>query len=319
MNAAAPSGARYEVLDLLGEGGHASVYRVRDRTSGNVLAMKVLLPQFTRDPELLERFAAEADALKRLRHPNIVTVFDIGGDERWPFFTMELIDGPTLAELVASGQGLPADVVLSLMKGLCSAIDHLHRHRLVHRDIKAANVMLGYGGRVVLMDLGIARLLDRKGHTRDGASLGTPEAMSPEQVRGEPVGPAADIYSTGILAYQLLAGEPPFSGDTGAVLHAHAYGRPPPLQIIRPDLPPAIYDAVERALAKDPAGRPATATDFAIELAGGYIPEPVPVEIEVQNEGPPQRTTNPRMLFGIMLAAIIFALLLSLAISLVAG
>src|SRR5205823_4933402 len=143
---------------------------------------------------------------------------------------------------------------------------------------KGANVMVERGGRVVLMDFGIARALDATQHTRAGSILGTLETMSPEQVRGLTVGPAADIYGLGILAYQLLGGRPPFQGDTAHMLYAHVHEPPPPLRTMRPGLPGHVYAAVERALAKDPAARPSTAGEFARRLNGAGPPatEPEP-------------------------------------------
>src|SRR5579883_587310 len=214
------AGGRYEMRDVLGEGGHATVYRAFDRVRGHDVALKILLPHVSGDADLRERFAAEAMALASLQHGNIVRVFEIDAHSRWPSFSMELIEGVTLNDLLATGRGLPPHEVFGLLGSLASAVDYLHAAGLVHRDIKPANVMIDTHGRVVLMDLGIARSLDNGGRTMAGTAVGTPEYMAPEQVRGKPAGPPADIYALGILAYQLLAGQPPFEGDTAFVLHA---------------------------------------------------------------------------------------------------
>jgi serine/threonine-protein kinase len=265
---------RYELRGTLGEGGFATVYRAFDPALGREVALKALHPHLAANAGIRQRFLAEARALARMRHPHIVTVHDVSDAGERPFFTMELIEGRTLADL-APGQGLPPGQVIALVTSLAAAVDALHRAGLVHRDVKAANVLVDRGGRVVLMDLGIARVLDSTQHTQTGAVLGTLESMAPEQVRGQPVGPPADIYALGILTYQLLAGRPPFVGDTASLLHAHVYDPPPPLAQVRPGLPAPICAAVAAALAKEPAQRPASAGQFAAMLAGA-VPPPTP-------------------------------------------
>ncbi len=272
---------RYSIVGRLGEGGFATVYRAWDPLLDREVALKALPMRLAGDASLRARFMAEARALASLRHPNIIAFFDIGEEAGQPYFTMELIDGPTLARLISAGQGLPLGEVIAILGGLCSAIDYLHGAGLVHRDIKAANVMRDPGGRTVLMDFGIVRMLDQTQNTRTGSSLGTPETMAPEQVRGQHVGPAADIYALGVVTYQLLAGRPPFVGDTGYVMHAHAYEPPPPLRMLRPGLPEPVYNAIDSALAKTPENRPASAAQFLSALTGAVplavTAQPVPL------------------------------------------
>lgn len=201
---------RYEVRGTLGIGGFATVLRARDPALDRDVAIKVLFPHLASDGEVRRRFLAEAKRLVQLRHPNIVAVQDIGEADGTPYFVMDLIEGRTFAEVIAADGRLDPDRVIGLVSGLCSAIDYLHAAGLVHRDIKASNVMVDASDRTFLMDFGIVVALDQTRHTRTGAGLGTPESMSPEQVRGHDVGPAADIYSLGILTYQMLAGRPPF-------------------------------------------------------------------------------------------------------------
>jgi sugar lactone lactonase YvrE len=181
---------------------------------------------------------------------------------------MELVEGQTLARLVSPEQTFAPQRVVEIINGLGAAVDYLHRAGLVHRDIKAPNVMLDEAGQAVLMDFGISRSLDSTQLTQTGMSLGTPQYMAPEQVRGDPAGPPADIYALGILAYHLLAGRPPFLGDTARVLYAQAHEPPPPLRDSRPGLPEHMYAAIDAALAKDPEARPASAGAFAAVLAG---------------------------------------------------
>jgi predicted Ser/Thr protein kinase len=277
---------RYELRGALGQGGFAVVYRAWDPALQREVALKVLLPRLTDDPEIRQRFLAEARRIAGLRHPNIVTVHDVGEADGRPFFTMELIDGQSLADLIAGGGPLPLPQVAGWLGSLAAAVDYIHAAGLIHRDIKAANVMVERSGRVVLMDFGIARALEGTSFTRASVIMGTPEAMAPEQIRGEPVGQAADVYALGVLTYQLLAGRPPFSGELTRVLFAHAYEPPPPLRDLRPDLPEPVYRAVEAALAKSPRERPPTAGAFATALV-------VPDSRAARVTAAPPPTTRP--------------------------
>ncbi|MHB8577967.1 MAG: serine/threonine-protein kinase, partial [Dehalococcoidia bacterium] len=264
--------ARYEVLGTLGRGGFATVYRARDRQLGREVALKLLSAHLAEEPDVRRRFLSEARILANLRHPNIVTVYDVGEDGGRPYFTMDLIPGVTLAQMLDGRQGLPLPQVVEILNGLASAVDYLHAAGLIHRDIKPANVMREYTGRVVLMDFGIARVLDGTQFTRTGMTLGTPEYMAPEQIRAQPIGPPADIYALGILTYALLAGHPPFEGDTASVLHAQAYDEPPPLEPLRTGLYPQAYATIAAALAKNPEERPPSAAHLADVFA---VPTPV--------------------------------------------
>lgn len=279
---------RYEILGSLGGGGFGTVYRAWDPALRREVALKTLLPQIAADPVVRQRFLAEARAIAGLRHPNIVVVYDVGEAESGPFFAMEIVDGYSLADLIADGRGLDLHRVIEIVTSLSGAVDYLHAAGLIHRDIKAANVMVDRSGRVVLMDFGIARSLRGTQHTQANMVLGTPETMAPEQVLSQPVGPAADIYSLGVLTYQLLTGRLPFQGDTLAVLHAHAYEPPPPLWDLRPDLPDTVYAVVQEAMAKDPSLRPAYARAFAAGLAGTTVPPPI------STASPPPADTTPR-------------------------
>ncbi|HZQ35023.1 MAG TPA: serine/threonine-protein kinase [Dehalococcoidia bacterium] len=282
---------RYEVLGVLGTGGFAEVLRARDPALGRDVAVKALLPHLLDQPAIVQRFAAEASAIARLRHPNIVTIYDVGEAEGRPFYAMELVQGLPLTALITAGRALAPERVLELLRGLCSAIDYLHNAGIVHRDIKPANVMLDEAGQVVLMDFGVARTLGQATITQTGFSLGTPQYMAPEQVRGDPAGPAADIYALGVLTYHLLAGRPPFVGDTAHVLHAQVYDPPPPLAGVRPDLPPALCAAVEAALAKSPDARPPSAAAF-LALASGQTAAPASTLTYVP-PAPPEPPTEP--------------------------
>ncbi len=278
---------RYELRGVLGQGGFATVYRAWDPQLQREVALKALLPHLGQHAEVRARFLQEARALAPLRHPNIVSFLDVGEYGGQPFYAMELIDGFTLSETLEVGRRLPLAVVSAHLMGLCSAVAYLHGAGIVHRDIKPGNVMLEQSGRIVLMDLGVARALDQTQFTRTGVGLGTPECMAPEQVRGLPVGPAADIYALGILAYQMLAGRPPFVGDTAYVLHAQAYEPPPPLHEQVQGLPEHVLAAIEQALEKEPERRPATALAFYDCFSGASpaVRRPAPPPAIVQEPG----------------------------------
>jgi len=258
---------RFTVLRLLGSGGFASVYAAEDPDLGRQVAIKLLHEHLARDSSFMARFHAEAQISARLRHPNIVTIYEVGHTTTGqPYLVMELLDGRTLAALIAERGPLPLAEVAPLVTQLASALDYLHAQQLVHRDLKLSNIIVNAAGQLTLMDFGIARpLADAAGLTTGGQALGTPSYMAPEQFQGVTTA-ASDLYAMGVLLYELLAGRPPFRGPTGAVMHAQLYEAPPPLDQLRPDLPAAVVQAVHRALDKDPTARPAQATTLAHAL-----------------------------------------------------
>lgn len=272
----APRFGRYEIRGILGRGGFAEVYRAWDSALGREVAVKTLLPHLTSDQEMRQRFIQEARAVARLRHSHIVTIHDVGEADGRPFFAMELIEGQTIAAMLAATGPPDTATTAAILRGMAPAIDYLHDAGLIHRDIKAANVMVDRTGRAVLMDFGIARARDQTALTSAGALIGSPETMAPEQVLGKLISPATDIYALGVLAYQLFAGRPPFVGDTGYVLHAHGYEAPPPLRSFHPGVPESTGRAVDSALAKDPAHRPASAGAFIEMLFGTSSAESPP-------------------------------------------
>lgn len=262
---------RFVLHERLGQGSSSTVYRAWDPVMGSEVALKFLLPYLSYDRIGHERFRREARLLARVRHPNIVAFYGMEEENGQTFIVMERVIGRTLAELLAAGDGLPLDQVTRILISVGSALDYLHAEGMVHRDIKASNVMLDQAGRVLLMDLGIARtssLSAELSSTLTAAMAGTPQTMAPEQVLGRPVGKAADIYALGVVAYQMLAGHPPFEGQAAAVMYAHVHDTPPSLRERRPGLPASVYAAVEQALDKDPALRPASAGEFVRSFLG---------------------------------------------------
>ena len=249
-------GDRYELGGLLGSGGMGQVWRAYDRRLGRSVALKLLSIDVP-DPRSRQRFSREAQAAASFSHPNAVTVYDFGEEDNRPYIVMELVEGSTLADLLAERGSLPGPEAGSIAEQVLDALGAAHRKGLVHRDVKPSNVLLTPDGRVKLADFGIAKAVGgaASGLTATGEVLGTPHYLSPEQAAGEPATPRSDLYATGVLLYEMLVGTPPFTGESPlAVALAHQRTAPPPLRG-RPDVDPILAMAVERALEKDPDRR----------------------------------------------------------------
>ncbi|HEX6787849.1 MAG TPA: serine/threonine-protein kinase [Gaiellaceae bacterium] len=259
---------RYEVEELVGTGGMSSVYRARDRLLERLVALKVLHPHYGDDEEYVERFRREARSVAQLSHPHIVTVIDRGEDDGQQFIVFEYVDGENLKQLIARNGPLPARRALELAIEIADALAFAHEHGLIHRDVKPQNVLVSQDGDAKVTDFGIARSLDvEHGVTQTGTVLGTSNYLSPEQASGKPTTPATDVYSLGVVVYELLTGDVPFPGDNFvAVAMKHLNERPPDLLEQRRDVPLRLAAAVDRALEKDPALRFPTMDQFAWEL-----------------------------------------------------
>jgi eukaryotic-like serine/threonine-protein kinase len=273
---------RYELQELVGTGGMSSVFRAHDTQLERLVAIKILHQHYAEDPEYLERFRREARAVARLSHPNIVTVIDRGDDEGRQFIVFEYVEGENLKELVLRAGRLPVRRALELALAVADGLAFAHDHGLVHRDVKPQNVLLNREGEVKVTDFGIARSLHMDhGVTQTGTVLGTGEYLAPEQAGGKPVSPATDVYSLGVVLWELLAGDVPFVGENFvAVALRHVNEPPPSLRERRSDVSPRLEAAVARALAKDPARRFPSMAAFAEELraclaeANGTVPAP---------------------------------------------
>jgi Tol biopolymer transport system component len=258
---------KYEIKAEIGRGGMGSVYLGYDPLLDRQVAVKVLAPHLVWDHEFVERFLREARAAARLKHPNIVTVFDVGQEGGWYYFVMEHLAGETLAARLQREGALPAREALSILRPLASALDYAHYRGVVHRDVKPGNAILGPEGQVTLLDFGIARAAQEGRLTGTGTVVGTPEYMSPEQARGMTVDARTDQYSLGVVAYQILCGQVPFQADsTLALMYKIVHEPPPPLSQYRPDLPAEVGAALEQALAKEPGARYLSAAAFVEAL-----------------------------------------------------
>src|ERR671938_475975 len=247
---------RYELEELLGTGGMSSVFKARDTLLERHVALKILHLHFTEDEQYVERFRREARAVASLSHPNIVTILDRGEDE-----------GHTLAEVLHEEGRLPVRRALEIAIQVARGLGFAHEQGLIHRDVKPQNVILNGDGRAKVTDFGIARSLDVQGVTQSGAVLGTSNYIAPEQASGRPVDQTTDVYSLGVVLYELLTGEVPFPGESFvAVAMQHVSEPPPSLLEVRPDVPVRVAHAVDRPFEKDPAERFPTMDAFAAEL-----------------------------------------------------
>ena len=258
---------RYRLVARVGEGGMAIVWRAVDERLGRPVAIKVLREQFASDAELVERFRREAQAAASLSHPNVVQIFDVGRDGGRPFIVMELVDGLSLKELLRRHGRLSPPAAVAVAVGVARALAHAHRHGVVHRDIKPHNILLTTEGLVKVADFGIARAASATLLTQAGTVLGSVHYFSPEQARGQAIGPASDLYSLGVVLYEMLTGRLPFTADSPiAVALQHVQEAPPPPRRLRPEVSAALERCVLHLLAKEPGQRPPSAEAAAEEL-----------------------------------------------------
>jgi eukaryotic-like serine/threonine-protein kinase len=257
---------RYRIVRRIGSGGMADVYCADDTHLGRQVAIKVLHRRFAQDQEFVERFRREAKSAAGLNHPNVVGVFDRGEHEGTYYIAMELLDGRTLKDIVGEDAPLPQQRVIDLGVQILQAAGFAHRHGVIHRDFKPHNVIVDEHGHAKVTDFGIARA-GASEMTETGSIMGTAQYLSPEQAQGHAVTATSDLYSIGVMLYELLAGRLPFDGDSAvAVALKHLSEPPPPISHWRPDVHPALEAVVMAALAKDPAQRWQSAEDLAAGL-----------------------------------------------------
>jgi serine/threonine-protein kinase len=262
----------YNIEVELGRGGMATVYRARHTVLGRSVALKILLPTLAQDPDCVERFLTEARAASSLDHPHIVPIYDCGDVDGVNFIAMKLLEGRDLRSLLQherrDGRGkMPLDRAAGIVAQAADALAFAHAHGVVHRDIKPGNIYVGPDDWVTIVDFGIAWALESSALTLAGTSIGTPAYMSPDQAMGREPDGRSDVYSLGVVFYEMLSGVRPFTGDQTSVMYAHVHTVPAPIVEARPDIPAAVSEVLDRALAKDPNDRFQTADEFSSALA----------------------------------------------------
>lgn len=256
-----PTVPGYRVDRLIGEGGFGQVWCATRIDDGRLVAIKILHLELIRSNDALTRFARELRAIERLDHRHVVRALDEGVlEDGRPYLVLEYIDGPSLRDVIAERSALPPSEMLAILEPLCEALAAAHKLGLVHRDVKASNVILGHdahGPRPVLLDFGLVKLLDQEGPglTSSRSMLGTPAAMAPEQMKGQPVDARTDVYAVALLAFHMLTGVPPFGGTPGVVQSYLQVHGPRPRPSAKVDIDPAIDEPIVRALAPDPKDR----------------------------------------------------------------
>ena len=265
---------RYEIQQRIGRGGMADVFLARDLLLDRPVAIKVLFPEFAIDPSFVERFRREAQSAANLNHPNIVSVYDWGKYENTYFMAMEYVEGRTLADVLRLNGHLNSVQAAEIASEVSAALGFAHRNGVVHRDIKPANILIGSNGQVKVADFGIARAMNaptEKNLTQVGAVMGTATYFSPEQAQGAQPDPRSDLYSLGIVLYEMVAGRPPFTGDNPvSIAYKQVHDAPQPLNQLVADVPRPFEAIVAKLLAKRPEQR------YAERRGAARGPAPVP-------------------------------------------
>ncbi len=257
-------GQRYKLEEFIGKGGMALVFRATDLRTGHNVAVKILRPEFNNDKEFLERFQREALAASKVSHHNIVNLLDVGEEEGCRYLVMEYMRGRTLKEIIAEKGRLPESVAAQIAIRILSALQHAHNNGIIHRDIKPQNILVNSEGHIKVADFGIARVAGSKTLSKGDSVMGSVHYFSPEQARGDNVTYASDIYSVGVVMYEMLTGRVPFDGDTAVnIAMQHISAQPKPPSLVADGISPAMEQVVLIAMSKEPRNRYSDAADMA--------------------------------------------------------
>lgn len=271
---------RYRLLEKVGEGGAAEVFRARDQRLDRIVAIKLLRPQFSYDDSSRKRFVIEAKTAAGIAHPNIVDIYDFGESEDGAMFiAMQFVQGANLKDLLQKRGRLSAAEAVSIAKQACHALHAAHERGLIHRDVKPQNILIDKAGHVHLTDFGIVKALSGPALTQSGMTFGTAAYMSPEQATGAPIKGAADLYSLGCVMYEMLCGMPPFTGENPAIVaYKQVWEQPRPLHDCVPEVPPSLETIVIRLLNKDPGRRYESAHDLVADLDALHVTSSQPTQ-----------------------------------------
>ncbi len=260
----------YEILREVGQGGMATVYLAHEIALDRKVAIKVMSPQFVHGAEMIERFKREARTSASLNHAHIIPIYAVRESEHLLYFVMKYINGRSLDAILRDVGPLPFPMVRSILSDVGQALDYAHRQGVIHRDVKPGNIMIDEEGFAVITDFGISKAAEGDALTRSGTTVGTPSYLSPEACSGEPVGPAADQYSLGIVGYEMVTGQLPFSAESSlGMMYAQVHTPPRPSEQLRPDCPADLRAAIMRMLEKAPGDRFGTMREAAIAVGGG--------------------------------------------------
>lgn len=255
---------RYELLELIGGGGMADVYKAQDKLLDRAVAVKILHQQYANDAEFVEKFRREATAAAKLAHPNIVNIYDVGEDGGSQYIVMEYVSGPTLKEVIQQKGCLEPIEAVRIAKEIASALESAHRNNLVHCDIKPHNILVMPDGHIKVTDFGIARAVSASTMTYSGSVMGSVHYFSPEQAKGTVITTKSDVYSLGVVLYEMLTGQLPFNGETSvSIALKHLQEEPVPIRQLNPSIPPVLEAIVQKAMSKDPADRPSSTELYA--------------------------------------------------------
>lgn len=288
---------RYELLELIGGGGMADVYKAHDVLLDRAVAVKILHQQYANDDEFVAKFRREATSAAKLAHPNIVNIYDVGEDDGSQYIVMEYVQGPTLKEVIQANRCLEPQQAVRLAKEIASALESAHRNNLVHCDIKPHNILVMGDGHIKVTDFGIARAVSASTMTYSGGVMGSVHYFSPEQAKGTVITAKSDVYSLGVVMYEMLTGQLPYNGETSiSIALKHLQEEPVPIRQLKPSIPPVLEAIVQKSMSKDPLMRPSSTELFAdLDQAKKMLADKLPGAEAVGQQDPFATQVIPRI------------------------
>ncbi|NMC28264.1 MAG: Stk1 family PASTA domain-containing Ser/Thr kinase, partial [Syntrophomonadaceae bacterium] len=300
-------GGRYELLEIIGEGGMSTVYKARDRVLDRIVAVKILRSEFASDKGFVEKFKSEALAVASFSHPNIVNIYDVGQENDVHYIVMEFVDGKTLKEIIREQAPLSVAQAVNIAVGVCDGVHHAHEKGIIHRDIKPHNILITEQGMVKVADFGIARAISTSTITYGKNIVGSVHYFSPEQARGEGINRTTDIYSIGCVLFEMLTGKVPFNADSPiTVALRHIHDEPPSPRSINPDIPEELEAIIFKAMAKDPGKRFQSAQEMRNTLlAVGKESQAAPAALKTSGNLPGKKKRISRLGWGLIAVALV--------------